>query len=228
LRLFLLHAGGSGWRLAGVLGDECGPGWFLCGERFLSGESLIYWLIEDKGRENLWDQGISIQNQEGQLAMKIGILSDSHDHVTNIKKAAGIFSNEGVQLILHGGDHVAPFSLGPLKEVGCRVIGVFGNNDGEKILLSRHYQSLGEVHEGPHFIRQGDYRIALMHEPFALDELLASEKFDLIVYGHTHQKDIRKEKGILINPGECCGWVYNEPSIAVVDLESKEISEFML
>jgi uncharacterized protein len=160
--------------------------------------------------------------------MKIGILSDSHDHLTHIRKAAEIFKAEGVGLILHGGDHVAPFSLEPLKSIGCRVIGVFGNNDGEKILLANRYLAIGEIHTGPYFFREGSHRIALMHEPFALDELLGSEQFDLIVYGHTHVRDIRKGKGILINPGECCGWVNGEPSIAVVDLVSREIGEFRL
>ena len=65
--------------------------------------------------------------------------------------------------------------------------------------------------------------------PFALEELLASGKFALIVYGHTHEKTTRVQNGtILLNPGECCGWVNGESTIAVVNLQSREIEEFKL
>lgn len=160
--------------------------------------------------------------------MKIGVISDTHDHIDNVKKAVAIFREEGVELILHAGDHVAPFSLPPFKESGCRVIGVYGNNDGEKLLLWKRYQEIGEIHDGPYFFTAGSRRILLMHEPCAVDELLGSGCFDLIVFGHTHRKMLKREKGILLNPGECCGWLEGEPSAAVVDLASMTVNEIRL
>jgi putative phosphoesterase len=160
--------------------------------------------------------------------LKIGVLSDTHDHIDNVKRAVEIFKSEGVQLILHAGDYVAPFSLTPLKEAGCRVIGVFGNNDGERLMLSRRFQEIGEIYDGPYFFTMEGRRILLMHEPCAAEELFASGCFDLIVFGHTHRRVLKKERGILLNPGECCGWLEKEPSIATVDLETWDVKEIRL
>ncbi len=160
--------------------------------------------------------------------MKIGVISDTHDHVDNVNRAVEKFKEEAVQLVLHAGDHVAPFSLPPMKELGCRVIGVYGNNDGDRLLLWKRYQEIGEIFDGPYFFNVDGHRILLMHEPCAVDELLGSGCFDLIVFGHTHRKMLKKEKGILLNPGECCGWLEREPSVAVVDLTSGIVKEIRL
>ena len=48
--------------------------------------------------------------------MKIGVLSDTHDHIPKIKRAVEIFNEEKVDLVLHSGDIVAPFSLLTLQK----------------------------------------------------------------------------------------------------------------
>ncbi|MDQ7822326.1 MAG: metallophosphoesterase [Candidatus Eremiobacteraeota bacterium] len=160
--------------------------------------------------------------------MRIGVIADSHDNLNTIKKAAAAFRREGVALVLHAGDHISPFSLAPLKDTGCRVIGVFGNNDGEKILLAKRYEEIGEIHAAPHFLACEGFHIALMHEPFAIDRLGESGAFDLVIYGHTHRKDIRKGKSLVVNPGECGGWLSEEPTVAVVDLPSGDVQVISL
>ena len=67
--------------------------------------------------------------------MKIGVFSDSHDHMTNIKKVTQLFLKEKVAKIVHFGDFIAPFiknSMMELKDTSIEVLGVFGNNDGER------------------------------------------------------------------------------------------------
>ena len=158
--------------------------------------------------------------------MKIGVVSDTHDNLITIKKAVAAFREEGIELVLHAGDYVAPFAIPPWKEVGCPVVGVYGNNDGEKIGLLKRFEEIGELHPGPLDIVKGGCRIALMHEPFAIEELFAGGAFDLIVYGHLHKKDMRtNEKTIIINPGDCSGWLDGEPTVAVVDTVTREIKE---
>jgi len=103
------------------------------------------------------------------------------------------------------------------------VIGVYGNNDGEKVILESAYRQVGELHVGPCQVKKRDLNILLMHEPFALGELLECGRFDLIVYGHTHKQDARRHGStLLVNPGECCGWVNSEPSIAIADMAARE------
>ena len=65
--------------------------------------------------------------------------------------------------------------------------------------------------------------ILMLHCPDELDALAQSKKYDLIVYGHTHQIDLRKKKNFLIfNPGEAGGWLTNKYTIGIVELPSLE------
>jgi hypothetical protein len=61
-----------------------------------------------------------------------------------------------------------------------------------------------------------------MHEPFFLDEYLAHTDVDVIIYGHTHQVDIRPGKPLVINPGECCSWLTGRSTIVLLDLASMD------
>jgi putative phosphoesterase len=150
----------------------------------------------------------------------IGIISDSHDHLGNLRRALALFRERGVELVLHAGDFVSPFVSEPFRELGMRVIGVFGNNDGDKLYLRERFSGVGELHFGPHeFVLEGR-RIVLMHEPRALSAFLASGQYDLIVYGHTHKPEILGGRPLLINPGELGGWLTGQPSAALVDLEA--------
>ena len=151
--------------------------------------------------------------------MKIGIMSDSHDHLPNVRRALEIFKAEGCEKILHAGDIVSPFVFGPFKEFKIPLIAVFGNNDGEVIMLSKVAAAYGEIRKGPVELELGGRRIALMHEPVLIDALRKSGAFDLIVYGHTHNAVLESNGPLVINPGECCGYLGNQPSVAVCDLE---------
>lgn len=66
---------------------------------------------------------------------RIGILSDTHDNIPRIKDAVTRLNKEGVDLVLHAGDYIAPFVMGTLKDLNAEMIGVFGNNDGDRDLL---------------------------------------------------------------------------------------------
>jgi len=45
----------------------------------------------------------------------------------------------------------------------------------------------------------------------------------VIIYGHTHRTDLRKiGKTLIINPGECGGWLSGKSTIALLDLENLE------
>ncbi len=148
--------------------------------------------------------------------MKIGVLADSHDHLDNLRAVMARFKEAGVQTVIHAGDFVAPFTLPVLGEAGCPVIGVFGNNDGERVGLSRGFARLGELHERPHELVLNGRRLLVLHEPVALPELASS--FDLVIYGHTHRVDVGQN---LLNPGEVCGWVTGKSTAALVDLPEK-------
>jgi len=155
--------------------------------------------------------------------MRIGVISDTHDNLPAIEAAAKAFKEAGVERVLFAGDFCAPFSLAKMREFGAPVVAVFGNNDGDKLLLKQRAEGFCDLAEAPRELEIGGKRVLLMHFPWLLESAAKSGDFDLIVYGHTHEPDIRKVGGTLIvNPGECGGWLKGKKTIAIVDLERME------
>jgi len=150
-------------------------------------------------------------------SMKIGILSDSHDNLIKIEKAVKFFNNKKVAFVLHAGDFIAPFTIIKLKALDCEWKGVFGNNDGEKSGLSR--VSEGKIKKGPVIIRLDNKKIILVHDINSINP--NSVDADCVVFGHTHRPGIIKhKKKLLVNPGECGGWLTDKSTIALLDLNS--------
>ena len=153
--------------------------------------------------------------------MIAGIISDTHDHLDNLRKALEIFNNRKVEHIIHAGDYVAPFTWRVLKNFQGGFTGIFGNNDGERVLLKEMFK--GRIFAQPYVFSLYGKKIVIMHEHDVVDALAESGEFDLVVYGHTHEPVIRKVNNTLIvNPGEVCGWLYGKPTAAVVNLENME------
>jgi hypothetical protein len=150
--------------------------------------------------------------------MIIGIISDTHDNLDNLGKALELFRAREVEHIIHAGDYTSPFTHRVLKKFTGRFTGIFGNNDGDKVLLNNAYQ--GRIFTQPHIFELHSRKIVVMHEPDVVAALADSGHFDLIVYGHTHEPDIARVKNTLvINPGEVSGWLYGKPTVATVNLE---------
>jgi hypothetical protein len=148
--------------------------------------------------------------------MKIGILSDTHDNLPKIEKAVKFFNKNNVIFVLHAGDFIAPFTIPLLKKLSCDWRGVFGNNDGEKDGLSAI--SEGKIKPGPLKIELQSKKITLVHDTKTID--LDKEEADLVVFGHTHKPEIiKKYNKLIINPGECGGWLTNHSSVAIVNLD---------
>ena len=158
--------------------------------------------------------------------MKVGIMSDSHDHLFNIRKAVEAFNDAGVGYVLHAGDFIAPFVANELQKLKCPLLGVFGNNDGERIGLQTRLKGFGaEVKVQPAFVEIEGKRFVIIHENDLADPLAESGKYDVVVYGHTHKADIRKATNgcLIVNPGEVCGWLTGKPTVAILDTETMEV-----
>ncbi len=152
--------------------------------------------------------------------MIVGIVSDTHDHLDRFRLALAAFRARGASVVLHAGDIVSPFTAIPLEETGMKMIAVFGNNDGDRVYLVERFAGRAELHRGPHLFTLHGRRLALMHEPYGLDAFVRSGMLDLIVYGHLHEPALRLGPPLVINPGECGGWLSGRPTCAAVDLET--------
>lgn len=150
------------------------------------------------------------------------VISDTHDNIPMLKKLPQIIVDYNIERIFHAGDFIAPFVIPYLTFDKVDFIGVFGNNDGEKLLITE--KSGGRVRVGPVEITTPFGKVFLMHEPFSLEAAVKSHLYDFIFYGHTHKVDIRKEKNVLvINPGEYCGYLTGTSTVAVVSPKTKEV-----
>jgi len=159
--------------------------------------------------------------------LKIGIISDTHDHITNTKKAVQIFNEQNVEIVFHAGDIISPFMV-PLafKELKSKLIAVFGNNDGELLVLKEKFKEIEADIKGNQFTLDLDgKKIALFHtiEPAILDAIIQSNKFAVIIHGHTHNAEVKKiNNTLIINPGEVCGYLTGKATIGIVDLDKLE------
>ena len=125
--------------------------------------------------------------------MKVGVISDTHDNRGKLSKAVEIFNSEGVDLVIHAGDLVAPFTSKDLSNLkASRFVAVFGNNDGEKIGLKTALSKIGSINQGPYELTYQGKRFVVMHEPSCIEALASSGRYDVIIYGHTHQVDVRR------------------------------------
>ena len=154
--------------------------------------------------------------------MKVGILSDSHDHRGAAEGALLLFRAEGVGMVLHLGDVCSPAVLAGYADPSIPFLGVFGNNDADRDGLQN--ATGGAFRQGPRIETVDGRRILLAHSYDQLRGKLSMEgRFDLVLFGHTHRPlTMRVGKALVVNPGESCGLMRWKNTCAIVDLATME------
>jgi uncharacterized protein len=153
--------------------------------------------------------------------MKIGIISDTHDNLVNIRKAVEAFSKSGVEALIHAGDFCSPFTLAefkPFADKGVKMHAVFGNNDGDRLLLYKRAGDFCTFADGAMILSLDGKKVAVMHYPELADDLFKLGAYDLVVHGHNHKPRVEGEARKLVNPGTCSGYLAEAATIAIVDL----------
>ena len=164
--------------------------------------------------------------------MNIAVLSDTHDNIWNLERVlAEIGRQPDVRALIFCGDFCAPFTLQQIAEgFAGPVHVVFGNNDGDQLLLSRVAGRFEHVtlHGFYAELEYGGRRIAVVHYPDLARRLAQSGQFDLVCYGHDHTAKVERVSGtLLVNPGEVMGR-FGRPSYGLYDTESGEFSLLLL
>ena len=153
--------------------------------------------------------------------MLVGIISDTHDDTIVIRKAVDYFNAEKVSHVIHAGDITSPFTFEIFRELKCKFTGIFGNNDGDKLLLTE--KSGGNLFNQPHFITIGGKKIVIMHEPDLVSALAHSGDFHIIIYGHTHRPIVKNVKDtLIINPGKAARLYKGESTLAILNTVKME------
>ncbi|MCA9740035.1 MAG: metallophosphoesterase [Deferribacteres bacterium] len=154
--------------------------------------------------------------------MKILVISDIHDNIWKLEKA--LKKCDPVELAIFCGDFCAPFTLKQLAEFPAKALHVvFGNNDGDRFLLTKIARDYPHVVLHGEFakIEAGDLKIAVNHYPEIAAEIAKSDAFDVVFYGHNHEHRIEKIGSTdLINPGEIMGR-FGRSTFVIYDTETR-------
>jgi putative phosphoesterase len=149
--------------------------------------------------------------------MRIGIFADAHDHVDNVRHAVNVFNAQRCELVIFAGDFCSPIVVPPLRKLHCRVLAVFGDNDGNQVGIRGGMAIIGEVADVAVGLRTPDgIRIVIAHTPDTLKGLVGEA--DVVITAHTHRPQLeRTQRRLFVNPGETGGWFYRKPTVAVLE-----------
>ncbi|MGH2521118.1 MAG: metallophosphoesterase [Anaerolineales bacterium] len=166
--------------------------------------------------------------------MKLAILSDTHDNLWALK--AALPQMAAADAAIHCGDLCSPFMLKHLGEgmAGKPVHVVWGNNEGDVLLMTRVAAQLNNLHlhgalaelefDG---VRAGTpFRVAVNHYPEIAHGLALSGKYDVVCFGHNHIASTeRVNQCLLLNPGELMG-LMGRRTFALLDTQTRS-AEFV-
>lgn len=157
--------------------------------------------------------------------MRIAIMSDSHDNIWKLEKAMPHLA--AADAVLHCGDIISPFMIIRMIKGagGVPIHMVWGNNDGDKRLLTEVSGGVENIHLHGDFanIEIDGHKIAMVHYPDMARALAESGKYDLVCYGHDHT--LHEEwigDTLLLNPGELMG-MNNRSTLALYNTTSKKL-----
>ena len=158
--------------------------------------------------------------------MFVGVVSDTHNNIKNIKKIIDLFNEAKVELVIHTGDISKAETLKIFSSLNCPLKGVFGNNDRieeglEKVCKENNFL----FQEPPLSLTLKNKKIAIFHEPELISDYVQKHQdIDLILHGHTHRyKEEIIVKTIYFNPGESAGSMEGKSALGIVNLDNLEI-----
>lgn len=160
--------------------------------------------------------------------MRIGVLSDSHNNVLNLRKALQIFRDEGIQQLIHCGDMTSVTTAQHMT--GFDVIYVSGNVDegGDAVrdavwMLNPTGNETAVTYSGK--LDGVGIGVTHGHRQRDLDELIRARRHAFVFHGHTHRsRDERIGKTRVINPGALGGARYEPRTVAIVDLQADKVT----
>lgn len=153
--------------------------------------------------------------------MRIGIVSDTHNHLANVRRIVELFNDAGVDRVVHTGDITRAKTLCALGGLAMPLVGVYGNND-EREPLAEAARGLGfTLAEPPLELVWAERRILVVHDPLDISRHFAGH--DVVIHGHSHRRTIERAAGRLVfNPGECAGHLSGHNAVGVLDVTTLE------
>jgi uncharacterized protein len=154
--------------------------------------------------------------------MRIGIMSDTHGDVWAARDAVRVFEDHKAHVVLHCGD-VGPGVMHELRGFASHF--VRGNTDSMEGLQQAVDGTTQTFHGALGELEFAGKKVALLHGDDArrMRDLIASQKWDLICYGHSHKAEWHFDRRTLIlNPGALHRT--SEPSVAIVKIPEMSVT----
>jgi putative phosphoesterase len=155
----------------------------------------------------------------------VGLIADTHVPARAKcipKMVFKIFEN--VDFIVHAGDLVQLAVIDELEQL-APVLAVYGNMDGPEVSGALPKMNSLKIY---------GWKIGVMHDPNTLfgrgkmREIAKQNGFDVLVYGHTHNANVKWEgKTLYINPGSPTNPMssfINKPSVALLKVTQEAIT----
>ena len=159
--------------------------------------------------------------------MRIGILSDTHDHAKRTARAVARLIAEGAEVLVHCGDITGASVVQECAGLTCHY--VFGNNDFDEPSLRRAITQTGGVSlEEVAILDLGGRRVAVTHGHLGkVVRRLTDAEPDYLLFGHSHvPEDRRMGPTRWINPGalhRAEAW-----TVAILDTETDRLDSFVV
>lgn len=155
--------------------------------------------------------------------MLLGVVSDTHGDIERTRAAAVMLESLAVEVVLHCGD------IGSIEVIRFfdrwPTHFVFGNCDYDRRPLQQAIEEAGQTcHQLFGSLELESLQIAFMHgdDSRLLRESAASNRWDMLCYGHTHvAKQEWQGRTLVLNPGAVHR--ANPHSIAAVELPSRTV-----
>ena len=140
--------------------------------------------------------------------MLIGIFSDIHDHLENLRKTLDLYKSRNVTTLICCGDFCSPIPARIMGSSGAEIHCVFGNNDGDRFSIAKVAAELPNLKlYGEHAeLEVDDVKIAVTHYPFYARALARTGDYKAVFSGHTHVlSEERFGDCLWLNPGDVMG-----------------------
>jgi uncharacterized protein len=160
--------------------------------------------------------------------MRIGIIADTHDNLANTKRAAQWLSKEKIETIIHCGDIFKPETIEEIqKELkDAKIHIIFTPADASFCKIPENsFSKLKNVKTWTNFgvLKIDNIKIGFCHFPEVAQELVGSQEYDFVFYGHTHKPWLQKTgKTNLINPGNLAG-IFYRATFAIYDSDTGKL-----
>ena len=162
---------------------------------------------------------------QGQIQMRIGIISDTHNDLYAIDQFLTVLESEKIQTIIHCGDMTRSATAEAFEDF--EIHHVWGNGDLDTFGLQFAIQGClpGSTSTLTYSTVLENQRLIALHghDRKLLRSLIECGSYEYVFYGHTHHQELQRfGKTTIINPGALGGGFRSTHSYVILDLKSGE------